>query len=268
MKNRIERPKVIISLTSFPAAIQYALKAVKSLLAGSVLPDKIVLYLTFSQFGKEGLPAEILQLADENPIFEIRDYPEDIRSYRKLIPALKDFPDSIIVTVDDDVIYNKDMLKMLLETHNRKPNSIIAHRTKLINPEKPYKEWKKIRHRHFLLKKYHKNPLIIPTGVGGILYPPNILKKEMLLPELFTKYAPTADDLWFWAAAIANDKLVIPVPFGIYKTQDLPKPNEMALKTVNYKEGRDRNKETFDTILSLYPEIKVKISKGRQSRWI
>ena len=29
-------------------------------------------------------------------MFEIRNYDEDIRSYRKLIPALKDFPNEII----------------------------------------------------------------------------------------------------------------------------------------------------------------------------
>ena len=44
------KEKVIVSMTSFPAAIEYAVGAVKSLLAGSVLPDKIVLYLTLSQF--------------------------------------------------------------------------------------------------------------------------------------------------------------------------------------------------------------------------
>ena len=98
-----QRPQVVVSMTSFPQAISFAIKAIRSLLAGSVLPDKLVLYLTFSQFGKAGLPDELQQLAESNPIFEVRNYDRDIRSYRKLIPALSDFPDAIIVTVDDDV---------------------------------------------------------------------------------------------------------------------------------------------------------------------
>ena len=104
-------------MTSFPAAIPYAVKAVQSILNGSVLPDKLVLYLTFSQFGEKGIPADLQQLADHSPVFEIRDYARDIRSYRKLVPALLDFPDAVIVTVDDDVAYHKHMLRDLLRLH-------------------------------------------------------------------------------------------------------------------------------------------------------
>ena len=92
--------QVIVSLTSFPAAIPYASQAVQSILDGTVLPDKVVLYLTFSQFEKDSIPKELTDLAKANPRFEIRDYPIEIRSYRKLIPALSDFPDAIIVTIN------------------------------------------------------------------------------------------------------------------------------------------------------------------------
>ena len=105
-------------MTSFPAAIPYALQAVQSILNGSVLPDKLVLYLTFAQFGDNGLPQELLALADRSPVFEIRNYDRDIRSYRKLIPALQDFPEAVIVTVDDDVDYHKHMLRDLLRLPN------------------------------------------------------------------------------------------------------------------------------------------------------
>ena len=109
-----KQKKVIVSLTSFPAAIPYVKDAIKSILAGNTLPDKVVLYLTFSQFKDRKIPLELLTLADKEPLFEIRNYNEDIRSYRKLIPALKDFPKDIIVTIDDDVRYHKDMLRDLL----------------------------------------------------------------------------------------------------------------------------------------------------------
>ena len=98
-----ERPQVVVSMTSFPQAIPYAVGALRSLLQGSVLPDKLVLYLTFAQFADGEIPEELKQLEAENPIFEIRNYDPDIRSYRKLVPALADFPEAIIVTVDDDV---------------------------------------------------------------------------------------------------------------------------------------------------------------------
>lgn len=37
----------------------------------------------------------------------------------------------------------------------------------------------------------------------------------MMNVELFTELAPTTDDIWFWAAGVANDIPVIPVPLGI-----------------------------------------------------
>ena len=118
---------VVVSMTSFPAAIGYAEQAVQYLLNGSVLPDKLVLYLTLSQFeGQEQLLDGVRQLADKSPIFEVRDYPTDIRSYRKLVPALHDFPEAIIVTVDDDTAYHSYAIYCVF-THNiLMPYSLIA----------------------------------------------------------------------------------------------------------------------------------------------
>ena len=134
--NKLQQ-QVVVSMTSFPAAISYAAEAIKSILKSSVLPDKVVLYLTFSQFGEKGIPAELIELSNTNPIFEIRNYDKDIRSYRKLIPALIDFPDAIIITVDDDVSYHKHMIRDLLDLHKQYPNDILAHRAKLMKPDQP-----------------------------------------------------------------------------------------------------------------------------------
>ncbi len=252
--------KIIVSLTSFPAAIDYAILAIKSILRGSLLPDRLVLYLTFDQFKPYGIPEELKLLEKENDIFEIRDYPIDIRSYRKLIPALKEFPDDVIVTVDDDVDYDKEMLKDLIKMHRQYPDAIIANRAKIADPNKPYKKWKKLRWYDFLGKKIKIDYRIIQTGVGGVLYPPHSLKSDMLDETLFMKLAPTTDDLWFWAAAISNGRTVIPFPFGLHnKPKSVGKPKELSLKAVNFKNGSSRNDDAFKTILDYYPEIKSKV---------
>ncbi len=253
------KQQVIISMTSFPAAITYAVQAVKSLLEGNVLPDKIILYLTFSQFGDNGLPQELLNLATENAIFEVRNYDKDIRSYRKLVPALNDFPEAVIVTVDDDIAYDKNMLKDLLLLHKQIPNAVLAHRAKRIYPNKPYRKWRKYRWYHFLTKRIHSGFKNIQTGVGDVLYPPHCLKSEMINVELFTKLAPTTDDIWFWAAAVANDTPIIPVPFGYNKPKGIGKPKELSLKTINFKSGIDRNSAALKNILKEFPIIKQKI---------
>ena len=100
---------------------------------------------------------------------------------------------------------------------------------------------------------------IIQTGVGGVLYPPGSLKKEMIDEALFTRLAPTADDIWFWAAAVANGRHIIPVPFGYNKPKGTGKPRNYSLKRVNFKDGVDRNRAYFDAILKEYPDIREKI---------
>ena len=252
--------QVIVSLTSFPAAIPYAVRAIQSILEGSVLPNKMVLYLTFSQFPQGKIPLELQDLSDTNPLFEIRNYDEDIRSYRKLIPSLNDFPNDIIVTVDDDVWYHKNMLRDLLCLHEQIPNVILAHRAKRIKINAPYRKWKKYRWYSFLAKKLHFSFRNIQTGVGGVLYPPNSLNSEMLDPEIFKEIAPTADDIWFWAAAVANGTQIVPFPFGRHnKPRGLKKPKALSLKTTNFKSGIDLNRAALEKIFEKYPIIRQRV---------
>lgn len=251
-------------MTSFPAAIPYAVHAVRSILAGAVLPDKVILYLTASQFPDSRLPQELLDLSAANPLFEVRNYDDEIRSYRKLIPALHDFPDAVIVTVDDDVWYDKNMLRDLLNLHAQIPDYVLAHRAKRLEINTSYKKWKKYRWYSFLTKRLHFSFSNIQTGVGGVLYPPHSLKPEMINTDEFRNLAPTTDDIWFWAAAVANGRQVVPVPGGRHnKPRGLKKPKDLSLKTVNFKAGTDRNRTALDNILERYPIIKERIENEK-----
>lgn len=249
------KEEVIVSLTSFPPAIGYAVGAVKSILAGSVVPDRVVLYLTPEEFGGAPLPAELTELAEREPRFEIRNYGRNIRSYRKLVPALQDFPGAVIVTVDDDVAYDRHMLRDLLAAHREHPLDVIAHRAKRILPDRPYKQWPKLRWYHFLTQPDRSGFLTIQTGVGGVLYPVGALKAEMIREELFMEMAPTTDDIWFWAAAVANGRKIRPTGGAHNKPRGLGKPRSLSLKTVNFKAGADRNDLAFARIMAEFPEV-------------
>lgn len=261
----MEQEQVIVSLTSFPAALGSAVGAVKSVLRGNVLPDKVILYLNSAEFQEAGaqLPEALSELAEQNPRFEIRFYDEKIRSYGKLIPALADFPEAVIVTVDDDVDYSPDMLKELLKWHKRYPEAVISHRAKRILPDKPYRKWPKYRWYHFLRRKINSGFENMQTGCAGTLYPPHCLDESMLDSALFTKMAPTSDDIWFWAAAVARGNSVIPVPFGQNKPKGLYKPRELELKTRNFKAGMSGNDLAIKAILEHYPIIKQRLIYGK-----
>ena len=141
-RSTMQKKQIIVSLTSFPVALPFAAKAIQSILDGSVLPDKVVLYLTAKQFPSGKIPSNIKALLSANSILEVRFCNKIIRSYTKLIPAIKDFPNEIIVTIDDDVRYHKNMLKYLLSRHKKYPNAIIGHRVRRIELNAKYRKWK------------------------------------------------------------------------------------------------------------------------------
>lgn len=253
-----EKKQVIISLTSFPEAVSFAIQAIKSTLNGSVLPDKVILYLTASQFPEGKIPFELEELR-KNTLFEVRFYEENIRSYTKLIPALKDFPDDIIVTIDDDILYNKNMLRDLLRLHKQYPNAIVGHRVRHFKPNTPYRSWKRYKEHRYLLKSLKPRYSNIQTGVGGVLYPPCSLDKKMLDSKIFMEMAPTVDDIWFWTAAVSNGTKIAPVPFGQYKLNELNKPKEIGLFNINGDKTNDVNRVVLEKILEKYPVIKERV---------
>ena len=252
----MQKKQIIVSLTSFPVAFPFAVKAIQSILDGSVLPDKIVLYLTRQQFPSGKIPSNIKALLSVTSIFEVRYCNEIIRSYTKLIPAMQDFPNEIIVTIDDDVRYHKNMLKCLLSRHKKYPNSIIGHRVRRIKLNARYRKWKCYKRVSLLTHSFKPSFRNLQTGVGGVLYPPNSLSKEMLKPELFMQMAPTVDDIWFWAAAVANGTKIAPIPFGFWRQTDLRKPSEVSLRSTNVFSSVDVNRKVFESIIKKFPIIK------------
>ena len=124
--NMIQRKEeVIISLTTHPARILSSYKTICTLLNQDYKPDKVILWLAKEQFPSiNDIPQKIQDLQKYGLTI---GWWQDIRSYKKLIPALHEYPNAIIVTVDDDWYYRRDMLKILVEEHQKYPNEIICH---------------------------------------------------------------------------------------------------------------------------------------------
>lgn len=238
----------------------YVTQAIQSILDGTLQPDKVVLYLCKVEFGDKEVPQDVLQFVQDNPIVEVRYYPRNLRSYMKLVPALHDFPEDIIVTIDDDIHYHPNMLRDLVAVHTRVPDAIIAHRVRKIRLGTPYNKWRKYKWYDFVFKKLRPTFSGLLTGVGGVLYPPHSLDETMLDPDTFTTIAPTTDDIWFWAAAVSKGTPIVPVPAGHNALREVGKPAELSLKTVNLEPGNDRNREAFDRVLERYPHIRAKLS--------
>ena len=242
---------IIISFTSFPARIKTVHLVVDSLFKQTLKPDRIILWLADSQFPKKEkeLPKELLEQKKRG--LEIR-WCEDIRSYKKLIPTLKLFPNAVIVTIDDDNIFDKDWLKILYSSYLNYPNCISCHRiTKFVlNSNDEFEivtSGRKYYHQPSYLNKL--------VGAGGVLYPPHSLYKDILDEKLFMSLTPTNDDQWFWFMAILNGYRVKVADGAQIKLNPIDGTQEVALCNIN-DHGENLFWKQFDKLISHYPSVK------------
>lgn len=190
---------LIVSLTSYPPRFSTLHLTIMSLLTQSVRPDRLMLWIAHGDLDK--LPAAVTDLTQHG--LEIRAT-DDIKSYKKIVPAKLENPGAFIATADDDVYYETDWLEQLcrLITSSR---DIACHRAHMIKftPDarlEPYTKWTLEVGAGSVLAKD-----IFPTGVGGILYAPQSLHDETTNIALFTELAPHADDVWLaWMGRMAG----------------------------------------------------------------
>ncbi|MFI2742437.1 zinc-binding alcohol dehydrogenase [Zhouia sp. PK063] len=234
---------VIVSLTTIPYRLNKVHITVRCLLSQTKQPEKVVLWLHESL--KNQIPNSLKIL--EGAVFEIKYTVLDC-PHVKLVPSLKTYPNSIIITSDDDFIYDKNWTSILYETHLKHPKAIITNQSRPIRYDEngnvlPYKNW-----------KYHNNETdkkctILAIGSSGTLYPPNSLDDQATNSDLFLKLSPKADDLWFKAMAMLHNTEVIQTknskePIPIAGTQ------KVSLKKENIT--NDKNKTQWEQLINYF----------------
>ena len=250
-------PRLIVSLTSFPERMYDIHYTLYSLLNQSLKPDTVILWLAKEQFpGREkDIPAEVLRLRNNGLVIK---WCEDLRSYKKLVPALHEFPDDIIITADDDIYYPPRWLELLYTAYLKNPQAVHCHRGHHLRFSAegkilPYKQWK---HR---IRPGAPSFANFSTGAGGALYPPHSLYKDVTNVSLFRELAPNADDIWFWAMAVMQGTPVNIVSHNLRKLiyvnpeREMRLGNEFTLAMVNCAEGR--NDQQLQAVLRHYPHI-------------
>lgn len=209
--NETNRPvDVIVSLTSFPERIPYVHLILERMLMQTVRPDKIVLWLSKEQFPnlEKNLPDTLLDMRKDG--VEIEWCEGDMKAYKKFLPALKKYPEDLIIIIDDDMVFEADFIEKMYEAHLKFPEEIIASRVHQIGFEEsgeiaPYMKWKKecdydtyrVRDDWFL------------TGGAGTLFPPGCFGDKIFNEDIIREICPHADDIWLNIhAAISRRKIV------------------------------------------------------------
>ena len=224
--------ELIVSLTSFPPRFPTLAKTIRSLLSQNVRADRTILWL--AEGDEKFLPADVLDLQPHG--LEVRTCP-DLRSYKKLIPALRAFPNAFIVTADDDLFYPRDWLERLVGGFVPNEKVIVcvrAHKPARDAGEfRPYSSW----HWELVTSGEVRDDLF-PTGGAGALYPPGALAPETCDAEAFTELCPTADDVWLYCMAKRAGSRHRQVG-GRFPLVNWDGTREGGLEHVNVLEGND-----------------------------
>ncbi len=209
------------------------------------------MWLAVEEFpgGELDLPTQLLALKLNGLSIE---WCHNIKSYKKLIPALKAYPDSVIVTADDDIIYKNNWLEQLVEAHRKFPRLIHCHRARRIffnndNTLRRYTRWPIIKK---VMPESYKNFF---NGCGGVLYPPSCLHPDVVDESLFQKLCPIGDDIWFWGMAVRNKIKIKLVPRSDFELTTVSGSQNSALWLINAHGENDR---MLEALLSHYPDIK------------
>jgi hypothetical protein len=192
-----EKPHVILSLTSYPPRFPHLVQQLNQIRVQSEYPDLLI--LNIARDDEKKLPDEVKKL--KFPFsFEI-NICEDLGPGTKLIPTLIRFPSSLIITIDDDIVYPENLVGTLLNESRNYPRDIIAaraHRPKfLAGIPIPYLDWD-------WEVEYDSSHLLMPTGCGGVLYPPLSLHSGVLDFETYEALSYSSDDYWFWVHSLRN----------------------------------------------------------------
>ena len=187
-----EKSNVIISLTSYPDRFNQIYLCLKSLMYQTVKPQKIILWLG-SDSKNFPITPEMEKLKKYGLEIVYRD--ENLKPHNKYYYAFKEFPESIVITADDDLIYSPFTVSSLLKGHKKYPDAVCARRVHSIRFEEgkiaKYNSWDNEC-------KTKKDPSfkLVATGCGGVLYPPHSVNERVLDKKAIFENALNQDDLW------------------------------------------------------------------------
>jgi len=218
--------KIIVSLTSYSKRLPRTYWAIESIFQQSVKADRVILYLDEG----EKIPEKLLNMQSRG--LEIQVRPENIKVHKKYYYAIKENPDDIVITIDDDIYYEKEMIKSLTDSYNRYPFAVSACRVHKMRKDKngnliSYNMWEQE------CKSVSKPSMeLFAIGVGGILYPPHCMPEELFNQQVFKNLCLQNDDIWLKFMQIMGNTPVIYVR-GNRQVMPVVTDNTNALSNAN-----------------------------------
>lgn len=246
--------RITVSFTSYPSRINSVHKVVESLYRQTVQADEIVLYLSLNEFpnAESDIPETLRCLINQKG-FKIAWVYGNLKSHKKYYYALREYRDTVVITVDDDKIYAETMIADLIKSYRRFPNAVSARNVRIIfkNVEtlEPYSKWKNGKY----LAEYADVPRtdLCAIGAGGICYPPTLVNEDWFQEKIMLKAASEHDDLWLKYNEIINN---IPVVYVKPSQEDITIENSLTCRLADNNLYGNGNDECISKLVALLKE--------------
>ena len=213
----------IASMATIPERLPTIHIALESLLMQTILPRKIVVYVTDKIDLDRHMTTKLRRQCERGVV--IRQV-EDVGSHTKLLYALQDYPEETILTFDDDILYPDYTVQYLLMKNALFPDAIVCNYAREISFDADGRLRPAINGRlltppslvdNVLSQEFSSEPslLAFPFGFSGVLYPPHSLDERVFDVPLFKYLCPTEDDVWFKAMALLKGTPAVVTDFGL-----------------------------------------------------
>ena len=252
----IREQKIILSMKTYLPRYNSVVMCIKSLLNQTVKPDRFIVWLD-DNVPKNQPTKDMLELCQYG--VEYRFTKDDLKPHGKYYYAMQEYPNDIVITVDDDLLYSDDLIESLMNSHKRYPECVCARRTHRMkyhfdSSVKPYTQW---RFEDNISSK--PSFRLFATGGSGALYPPHLLPLETFDAKLIKKLSLNADDIWLKCMEMKNNIKVCRVNSLYPMPAEVSDSQNVALNATNVHENK--NDFYLNLIINYFPELKVKFTK-------
>ena len=192
----------VVSIASYPKRSRLLPAVFEALNQQTVVPKKWILVLSVEEWPNLVLSSFLEKLVKRG--LEIIWVKNNTYAVKKLVPIIEKYPECGAITFDDELIYGKQVIQKLISNSIKNKGAIIGH------------VGKKLVQKNGELKMSYRAKeaanLNTPSGEvyylggSGTYYPAYSLDKRVLDNEAIQRIVPgRGSDIWFWAAAVANN---------------------------------------------------------------
>ena len=236
---------LIVSMTSTYDRLETTFLALRSVFQMIYLPNRVVLWLD----------QEAAEYALKSPLYEpllaaglsIRAV-VDVGPLTKIHYALQEFPESTVVTFDDDIIYPLDALSNLVGVSRVHRGAVVGNWARRISSDASGQAVAiprgKLLTPPFGPLTREKGVITAPSmrtfayGTGGVLYPPKSLDSAVDDLETYSRLCFNEDDVWLKAMSYLAGTPVVAAPYGFSPSaQTIFAAQHRSLRSVNHSNG-------------------------------